>query len=243
MAQKMQKAIMEELDNETLASFDSKQFHDIKVFHGVEKTHGRRFIRWRFSKGIDFDLTAAFMQLIKESVSRSFYMKYVFQYQLRNIENDDILQQYYAKDGGSPWINKLENARKWLREREKVRLDYDSVERPDTKWVFEGFLKVDVKVVLDNKPLLGGGPLPDWLRNLSHGRNMFALDSYNDNLCLWRCMAVHNGARPDRCTSAARLLAMSFFKLTAVPNDLPKTSLDQLNEVEKHLNLGEKNQP
>ena len=146
----MQKAIMEELDNETLetlerlVSFDSKQFHDIKVFHGVEKTHGRRFIRWRFSKDIDFDLNAAFMQLIKESVSRSFYMKYVSQYQLRNIENDDILQQYYAKDGGSPWINKLENARKRLPEREKVRLDYDSVERPDTKWVFEGFLNVDV---------------------------------------------------------------------------------------------------
>ena len=127
-----------------------------------------------------------------------------------------------------------------MREREKVRLDYDSVERPDTKWVFEGFLKVDVKLVLDNKPLLGAGQLPDWLRNLSHGRNMFALDTYNDNLCLWRCMAVHNGARPDRCTSAARLLAMSFFKLKVPPKDFPKTSLDQLEEVEFYFNLSKK---
>ena len=64
---------------------------------------------------------------------------------------------------------------KWLSEREKVRLDPDNIERPNTKWVFEAYFNVDVKVVLDRKPLLGTGPLPDWLRNLSHSRNMIAL--------------------------------------------------------------------
>ena len=120
MAQKMQKAIMEELDNgkletlERLASFDSKQFHDVKVFHGVEKTHGRRFIRWRFSKNIDFDLTSAFMGLIKKSVSRSFYMKYVFQYQLRNIENDDILQHYYQRTAALDGLKSLNRPKNGL---------------------------------------------------------------------------------------------------------------------------------
>ena len=102
--------------------------------------------------------------------------------------------------------------------------------------MFEAYFNVDVKVVLDNQPLLGTGPLPDWLRNLSHSRNMIALDTYRDNLCLWRCIAVHRGSRPDRSTTAARELAKGFFNLKVVPQDCCKTSLDELDEVEKHLN-------
>ena len=56
------------------------------------------------------------------------------------------------------------------------------------------------------------------------------------NLCLWRCIAVHRGARPDRSTQAARELAKSFYKLDTVPNAYPKTLLDELDQVERHLN-------
>ena len=42
---------------------------------------------------------------------------------------------------------------------------------------------------------------------------MVSLDTYRDNMCLWRCIAVHKGARPDRSTKAAQGLAKSFFKL------------------------------
>ena len=91
-----------------------------------------------------------------------------------------------------------------------------------------------MKAVIDNQPLLGTGPLPDWLRNLAHGRNMIALDTFGDNLCLWRCIAVHQGSRPDRCTRVAKFLAREFFKSALVPG----TSLDELVKVEGHLNKG-----
>ena len=65
---------------------------------------------------------------------------------------------------------------------------------------------------------------------------MLALDTFKDNLCLWRCIAVHRGSRPDRSTTAAWELAKSFFSLIAIPQDCRKTSLDELDEVEKHLN-------
>ena len=67
---------------------------------------------------------------------------------------------------------------------------------------------------------------------------MAALDTYRDNLCLWRCIAVHKGARPDRSTEAARGLAKSFYKLQNTPTDFGKTSLDELEKVEMHLNKG-----
>ena len=174
------------------------------------------------------------MAKIREKVHTSFYARHIFSYQLRNIEDDSSMVMY--TNIGSPWFERFSEAEKWLSEREKVRLDPDNINRPDTTWVFENHFNVDIKVVLDRQPLLGTGPLPDWLRNLAHSRYMLALDTYKDNLCLWRCIAVHRGSRPDRSTTAARELAKSFFNLIATPQDCQKTSLDELDEVEKHLN-------
>ena len=134
------------------------------------------------------------------------------------------------------------DAENWIREMEAARLDPDNTERPDTKWIFESHFNVDVKVVLDRQPLMGTGPLPDWLRNLAHaarGQAMVALDTYKDDLCLWRCIAVHNGARPDRSTEAARNLAKSFYKVESMPTLAQgKISMDELEKVETHLNKG-----
>ena len=169
----------------------------------------------------------------------SFYARHVYSYKLRNIE--DSTEIIYYTNLGSPWMKKLEEAEKWLREKETKRLDSDSIERPNTKWVFASHFNVDVKVVLDRQPLMGTGPLPDWLRKLAHaarGQAMVTLDTYQDNLCLWRCIAVHRGARPDRSTKVAQGLAKSFFKLRNMPTNCPKTSLHELEKVEMHLNKG-----
>ncbi|KAL9982461.1 hypothetical protein ACROYT_G004507 [Oculina patagonica] len=202
-----------------------------------EEENGRRFIRWRFIRGLEKDLTPNFMENIRGKVNTAFYIRHVYSYRLRNIDNYTVIVYYI--NHGSSWINKLPAAEKWLREQETKRLASDNIQRPSsTNWKFVSFFNVDVKVVLDRQPLLGTGPLPDWLRNLAHGRSMVALDTYLDNLCLWRCIAVHRGARIDRSTTAARGLAKSFFKLETVPTDCLKTSFDELDEVERHLNQG-----
>jgi len=123
-------------------------------------------------------------------------------------------------------MDKKPGKEEWLSEEEKKRLDTDKIKRPSTKWEFVSFFNVDVKVVIDREPLLGARSLPDWLRNLAHGRLMVGLDSYKHNLCLWRCIAVHRGARSDRSTKEASGLAKSFFELKTLPTVCPKTSLD-----------------
>ena len=209
--------------------------YDVARFEGEER--GWRYMRWRFIKDLNEDLTPKFMEKIRENVGTSFYARHVYSYKLRNIE--DGTEIIYYTNQGSPWMKKLEEAEKWLSEKETNRLDSDSIKRPSTKWVLVSHFNVDVKVVLDRQPLMGTGPLPDWLRNLAHGRtSMVALDTYQDNLCLWRCIAVHRGTRPDRSTKEARGLAKSFFKLKTMPTDCPKTSLDELDKVEMHLNKG-----
>ena len=201
---------------------------------GVEKIKGRGYIRWRFKKNLERDQTSKFMEKIRKDVRTSFYIRYVFAFNLRNIEDGTFLT-FYQNEKGSRWINKLKDAEKWLRERESERLEVERIERPDTKWVFDHYYAVDVKVVLDRQPLMGTGPLPDWLRG-KHG--MVTLDTYRDNMCLWRCIAVYRGARPDRSTKAAQGLVKSFFKLRDTPTNCVKTSLDELEKVEMHLNKG-----
>ena len=206
---------------------------------GIEVTSGRRYIRWGTTRELNKDLTPKFMEKIRENVRTSFYMKHNYSYILRNIEDGRLIPYY--KNKGSPWFKTYAAANAWLKNREAERLDTDSVESPDTKWVLDSFYKMDVKVVLDHQPLMGTGPLPDWLRNLAHasrGKVMVALDTYRDNLCLWRCIAVYKGARPDRSTKAAQNLAESFYKLKNRSKEGAKTSLDELEKVETHLNKG-----
>ena len=208
-------------------------------YAGVEETSGRRYKRWRIVEGLNKDLTPRFMEKIRENVGTSFYMRHVYSYMLKNIEDGTTLIYYQNK--GSPWMKTYAAAENWIREMEAARLESDNIERPDTKWFFESHLSVDVKVVMDRQPLMGTGPLPNWLRNLANaGRKqaMVTLDTYRDNLCLWRCIAVHRGARPDRSTEAARDLAKSFYKLRNMPSTWEKTSLDELEKVEMHLNKG-----
>lgn len=100
------------------------------------------------------------------------------------------------------------------------------------------FFSVDVKAVFDCQPLLVTGPLPYWLRNLAHSWVMIALDTFQDNLCLRCCIAVHCAVRPDPSTQVARRLAESFFKLLTGSNDCPWSSLGELDRVGKHLNQG-----
>ena len=61
---------------------------------------------------------------------------------------------------------------------------------------------------------------------------MVSLDNFADNMCVWRSIAVYQGARPDRCTQLAGQLARGFFKLDIVP----RTCLDELDKVEGYLN-------
>ena len=90
-----------------------------------------------------------------------------------------------------------------------------------------------LKVVLDRQPLLGTGPLTVWLRNRASLAAMVALDTFNDNLCLWQCIVVSRGVRIDRSTKAAKALAQQFGR-----DENAGTGIHELDKVEEFLNQG-----
>ena len=142
---------------------------------------------------------------IEETVRNSFVIKHSYAYQLRNIETEETMA--YFQNKRSPWFERISEARKWLEEQKENRLQSENIERPDKKWVFEANLMVEVEIIEDlQAPLhIGVGRLPDWLVGL------LALDKYTDELCIFRCIAVHQGAHRVRNTRKTRELAPSFF--------------------------------
>ena len=90
------------------------------------------------------------------------------------------------------------------------------------------------KVILDRQPLtLGLGRLPDWLRNK---RDVIALDTFRDNNCLFRCIAVHWGAHVRDNMRRTRELAETFFaQRPGLRNRLTDKHLPLL---EKHFKQG-----
>ena len=50
------------------------------------------------------------------------------------------------------------------------------------------FKHVQIRLVASKEPLMGCGPLSDWLRVK---RCIYALDTFDDNLCVWRCLAIY----------------------------------------------------
>ena len=154
--------------------------YEVARFEG-EETKGRRFIRWRFTRDLDEDHTTKCLEKIRENVRTSFYMRHVQAYRLQNTEDKTII--IYYKNKGSPWMNTLSEAEKWLRDKEAERVDTDNSDGPTTKWRPLDHFSLDLKVVLDRQPLMGTGPLPDWLRNLAHAAReqaMVALDAYQE---------------------------------------------------------------
>ena len=57
--------------NEILDLYDNTEYEG-------EEVRGRRFIRWRFIRGLERDLTSDFMTKIREKVKTSFYVRHIF---------------------------------------------------------------------------------------------------------------------------------------------------------------------
>ena len=192
--------------------------------------NGVRVKIWKLTNNLNKSTTARFMSKI-ETLQTAFYLRFYCTYQLRNIETDEFMP--FHKNFGSPSLFfNFASAHDWLDNKDEERLSFEKIERPSTKWTFVKWIEVRVKAILTNQVLLGAGKLPDWLRQQ---KGLYALDTYDDNLCVLRCLAVHQGARPNRCTKEAIRLGKELFGDVYGDDfkEWPKISLE--NTLEKKV--------
>ena len=201
-----------------------------------EVEEGRRTLEIKFHRfgGLNLESSIAdrINRSIEERVRSRFKLEITSWIQLQNIADGSTMDWYNTDLGESPWFETLVAAREWVGRQEEARLS--NTNRPNTKWSYDFTKAVYVKVILDRHPLfLGLGRLPDWLRN-KHG--VLSLDTYDDNLCLFRCIAVHWGAHVRDNMRKTRELEKSFF--TQRPGLRNRLTDNHLSLLEKHFKQG-----
>ena len=115
----------------------------------------------------------------------------------------------------------------------------------ETPGAYQGmvvFKHVQIKLVSSNEPLLGCSPLPDWL---GKKRCIYAVDGKNernDNLCVWRCLAIYTSGSAkremERTTEESLMLAREYYgndKLKQL--DVRATRLVDFEDIAKKFSI------
>jgi hypothetical protein len=194
------------------------------------ETDGKRTKTFELYSNVNVSVVDRLMTKLSE-LPVSFYLRYRCAYWLINIETGKRLLFYSNLGRSDSLITNLEMARAWLTSKEEVRLSLDKLDRPSTKWSFVGWSHVWLKVIMTNQPLLGRGRLPDWLRQK---KGLYSLDTYDDNMCVFRCLAIHRGARVDRCEREVLRLANDYYE----DKEIKRIPLNKLAKVEEKFKIG-----
>ena len=109
-------------------------------------------------------------------------------------------------------------------------------------WRQSRFLACANKIGASNELLMGCGPLPDWLRDKPCA---YALDTFDDNLCVWRCLAIYKrlarGEKnwvQERNRNAALSLAREYYGGNNLKKrDVRPTKLVDFEVIAKHQNV------
>ena len=217
---------MRGIPNEVVEEFDP--LHNLPQ---PQDEQGRRTLLFRFDNNLESSIAAQIQRRIVASVKSRFMLKLSTVVKLRNLA-DERTMDFYQVIGTSRWFETLAASQNWVSQQEELRLE--NQRRPNTQWSYEKTEMVYAKVILDRHPLfLGRGLLPDWLRN-KHG--VLSLDTYRDNRCLFRCIAVHWGVHVRDNMRRTRELEESFFaQRPGLRNRLTDKHLPLL---EKHFKQG-----
>ena len=145
-------------------------------------------------------------QILKFQLYR-FKLNYSFGYILKNISNEG-LRYYHASFNNSVMMSTarlISNRHELIQFLNALAEEsfFDQINRPNTKWKIVNITNITFYVNhLKDAPFGAPVDLPDYIKN-NHGLwNVSA----GDNLCFFRCLAVHRGANPHWCEKAAKKL-------------------------------------
>ena len=190
--------------------------------------NGGRVKVFKTTGNLNFDLTDIIMEKITPIIETRTKVIHAFSCVIYRGQRE-IIEYIKTFKAPSGTFSSLSDIKEYIHQCEQKRLDLEDSETwskaylPATatynsKGVYEGrvlFTSVSTKIILSNEPLLGCGPLPKWLADK---KCIYAIDKIDDNLCLWRCLVIHQRImkgkkRPEEDTNRDALkLARDFYK-------------------------------
>ena len=216
--------------------------------------NGDRVKVFKTTGNLNFDLTDIIMEKITPIIEMRTKVIHAFSCVIYRGQGEII---EYSKTFKAPsgTFSSLSDIKEYIRQCEQKRLDLEDSETwskaylPATatynsKGVYEGrvlFTSVSTKIILSNEPLLGCGPLPKWLADK---KCIYAIDKIDDNLCLWRCLAIHQRImkgkkRPEEDTNRDALkLARDFYRKPNLKReDVKPTRLVDFENIAKQFKV------
>ena len=216
--------------------------------------NGGRVKVYKTTGNLNFDLTDKIMEKITPIIETRTKVIHAFSCVIYRGQGEII---EYSKTFKAPpgTFSSLADIKEYIRQCEQKRLDLEDAETwskaylPATatyasKGVYEGrvrFTSVSTKIILSNKPLLGCGPLPKWLADK---KCVYAIDKIDDNLCLWRCLVIHQRImkgkkRPEEDTNREALkLARDFYRIPNLKReDVKPTRLVDFENIAKQFKV------
>ena len=216
--------------------------------------NGGRVKVYKTTGNLNFDLTNKIMEKITPIIETRTKVIHAFSCVIYRGQGEII---EYSKTFKAPTgtFSSLTEIKEYIRQCEQKRLDLEDAETwskaylPATatynsKGVYEGrvrFTSVSTKIILSNEPLLGCGPLPKWLADK---KCIYAIDKINDNLCFWRCLAIHQRImkgkkRPEEDTNREALkLARDFYRKPNLKReDVKPTRLVDFENIAKQFKV------
>ena len=216
--------------------------------------NGGRVKVYKTTGNLNFDLTDKIMEKITPIIETRTKVIHTFSCVIYRGQGEII---EYSKTFKAPpgTFSSLDDIKEYIRQCEQKRLDLEDAETwskaylPATatfnsKGVYEGrvrFTSVSTKIILSNEPLLGCGPLPKWLADK---KCVYAIDKIDDNLCLWRCLVIHQRImkgkkRPEEDTNREALkLARDFYRIPNLKReDVKPTRLVDFENIAKQFKV------
>ena len=239
--------------NETGESSAPQEVVTNKTEIKLVKNGGRDKV-FKTTGNLNFDLTDIIMEKITPIIEMRTRIIHAFSCLIYRGQGEII---EYNKTFKIPekTFSSLAEIKEYIQKCEQKRLDLEDEETwskaylPATKTfdsegVYEGqvrFTSVSTKIILLNEPLLGCGPLPKWLADK---KCVYAIDKINDNLCFWRCLAIHQRImkgkkRPEEDTNRDALkLARDFYRIPNLKReDVKPTRLVDFENIAKQFKV------
>ena len=239
--------------NETGESSTAKEVVTNKTEIKLAENGGRVKV-YKTTGNLNFDLTDKIMEKITPIIETRTKVIHAFSCVIYRGQGEII---EYSKTFKAPpgTFSSLADIKEYIRQCEQKRLDLEDAETwskaylPATatfnsKGVYEGrvlFTSVSTKIILSNEPLLGCGPLPKWLADK---KCVYAIDKIDDNLCLWRCLVIHQRImkgkkRPEEDTNREALkLARDFYRIPNLKReDVKPTRLVDFENIAKQFKV------
>ena len=239
--------------NETGESSTAQEVFTNKTEIKLDENGGRVKV-YKTTGNLNFDLTDKIMEKITPIIETRTKVIHAFSCVIYRGQGEII---EYSKTFKAPpgTFSSLAEIKEYIRQCEQKRLDLEDAETwskaylPPTatyasKGVYERrvrFTSVSTKIILSNEPLLGCGPLPKWLADK---KCIYAIDKINDNLCFWRCLAIHQKImkgkkRPEEDTNREALkLARDFYKNQNLKRkDVKPTRLVDFENIAKQFKV------